>query len=243
MTPHGAIEELPIREGALVSEPHDALGRIAHAKLDEAARSPSAHAAFRPGPIAAAGREISLVRWVKQHLVRALDAERAAALARRVGDTPIVIGPAFRLDPSVLDAHERLLLAALDRPRGVDELATRTRQSRYRVLSFVHFLDVVGALAVTRSSRASADAPVAGPPREAPSARAASANVWSSRTAALRLLGLPPEADGALVRHAYRKLARALHPDLHPGVGEGRRRELERRLAHVNAAYGLLTAG
>ena len=42
------------------------------------------------------------------------------------------------------------------------------------------------------------------------------------------------------VKRAYRKLARALHPDLQPTADAQRRRTLERRFAEVTAAYEVL---
>ena len=44
-------------------------------------------------------------------------------------------------------------------------------------------------------------------------------------------------ADRETVKRAYRRLARALHPDLHTGTTDERRRQLERKLADVNCAY------
>jgi hypothetical protein len=56
------------------------------------------------------------------------------------------------------------------------------------------------------------------------------------------VLGLTPGADAADVKRAYRRLARALHPDLHPGATEEQRRQLERQLCQVNEAYRTLVA-
>ena len=44
------------------------------------------------------------------------------------------------------------------------------------------------------------------------------------------------------IKRAYRRLARALHPDLQPGLDDVRRRELEARLAEVTAAASTLLA-
>jgi len=51
------------------------------------------------------------------------------------------------------------------------------------------------------------------------------------------VLGVGPEATDADVRRARRRLAKALHPDLHAGGG---RVDAERRMALVNQAYDLL---
>ena len=56
---------------------------------------------------------------------------------------------------------------------------------------------------------------------------------------AYRLLGLAPGATWEEVRTARRRLAKSLHPDLHPGEG---RAEAQRRLAAVNRAVDRLRA-
>ncbi len=51
------------------------------------------------------------------------------------------------------------------------------------------------------------------------------------------VLGVGPDATDADVRRARRRLAKALHPDLHAG---GARADAERRMALVNQAFDLL---
>lgn len=51
------------------------------------------------------------------------------------------------------------------------------------------------------------------------------------------VLGVPRDADDAQIKKAFRRLARELHPDRHPGASEEELRDLERRFAEVNAAY------
>jgi curved DNA-binding protein CbpA len=63
-----------------------------------------------------------------------------------------------------------------------------------------------------------------------------------SDSEAYRMLGVPAGADRETVKRAYRRLARALHPDLHGAMNEERRRQLERKLAVVNTAYRRLVA-
>jgi len=58
--------------------------------------------------------------------------------------------------------------------------------------------------------------------------------------AARQLLGVDDAADAETVKRAYRRLARALHPDLQPDADDQRRRTLERRFAEVTAAYDAL---
>jgi hypothetical protein len=56
------------------------------------------------------------------------------------------------------------------------------------------------------------------------------------------VLGLPPGADEAEIKRAYRRLARAVHPDLHPGATAEERRALEARFAAITDAYRALVA-
>jgi hypothetical protein len=59
---------------------------------------------------------------------------------------------------------------------------------------------------------------------------------------AWRVLGLEPGAQAEEVRRAYRRLARTLHPDLHPGASDEERRSLSLRFAQVSEAYRTLVA-
>jgi molecular chaperone DnaJ len=56
----------------------------------------------------------------------------------------------------------------------------------------------------------------------------------------MRVLGVAATDDATAVKRAYRRLARALHPDLQPEADDQRRRALERRFAEVTAAYEAL---
>jgi hypothetical protein len=62
------------------------------------------------------------------------------------------------------------------------------------------------------------------------------------RAAALALLELGQDADPLAIKRAYRRLARELHPDLHPHVSEGERSELHRRFSELTDAYRTLVA-
>ncbi|HEY4013100.1 MAG TPA: J domain-containing protein [Polyangiaceae bacterium] len=54
---------------------------------------------------------------------------------------------------------------------------------------------------------------------------------------AWRVLGVAPGTDMAEIKRAYRRLARAVHPDLHPGATDEERRALEVRFAEITEAY------
>jgi len=58
-----------------------------------------------------------------------------------------------------------------------------------------------------------------------------------SLAAAYALLEVGQGADADEVKRAYRRLARALHPDVHPNASPEELRELEHRFAQVSAAY------
>jgi DnaJ-domain-containing protein 1 len=57
-----------------------------------------------------------------------------------------------------------------------------------------------------------------------------------------RILGLPPGSDATAIKRAYRRLARTVHPDLHPGATDEERRALEARFVELTAAYQSLVA-
>jgi hypothetical protein len=75
--------------------------------------------------------------------------------------------------------------------------------------------------------RARASTPMDEP---APAFASAHSNAWC-------LLGISPGTDLAGIKRAYRQLARAVHPDLHPGVTDNDRRALEARFVAITEAY------
>src|SRR5262249_31956854 len=50
---------------------------------------------------------------------------------------------------------------------------------------------------------------------------------------AWRILGVTPGSDPVDIKRAYKRLARAFHPDLHPHASDEERRALEARLVEV----------
>ena len=79
-------------------------------------------------------------------------------------------------------------------------------------------------------------APKSAPPREL------DRSAPIERLRALRLLGLPPGADDASIRRAFRAAAARVHPDRHQALPECERDRLQRALAELSAAYHLLCA-
>ncbi|HXN34221.1 MAG TPA: J domain-containing protein [Polyangiaceae bacterium] len=69
----------------------------------------------------------------------------------------------------------------------------------------------------------------------APSPPVAAPSAW-------RVLGLPPGTEVAEIKRAYRRLARTVHPDLHPEATEDQRRALEARFVVITEAYRALVA-
>jgi hypothetical protein len=63
-----------------------------------------------------------------------------------------------------------------------------------------------------------------------------------TRDVAFRVLGVSPQADEPEIRRAYRRLARAFHPDLHPAASDDERRSLIERFQAVTEAYRALVA-
>lgn len=62
----------------------------------------------------------------------------------------------------------------------------------------------------------------------------------SSRSEALKVLGLEPDAGAADIKKRHRELVRQFHPDRHQHLGEVAAKEAEARFREVQAAYELL---
>ena len=175
-----------------------------------------------------ASHGISLAAWARAHLEQQLDGSLAEALIRQLAGVRLMLRP--ELAPEPADEADRRMLAAMAQPRRLDQIWPLARTPRFRLLAFLHFLRAVDALEGA-GVVAERSAPIPSPPRPAPDAR---------RRAALRTLGIDDAADPDDVKRAYRRLARALHPDLQPDADAERRRALERRFAEVTAAYEAL---
>ena len=79
-------------------------------------------------------------------------------------------------------------------------------------------------------------------PRAEPARPSAHAAERLERLRALRLLGLPPGADAATIRRAFRAAAARVHPDRHQALPAPERARLQSALAELSAAYHLLCA-
>ena len=111
---------------------------------------------------------------------------------------------------SCIGLDERALVAMLAAPRTLDELERVQPAPPGRAARLCAFLDAVGALSVESEL---------------------------SLASAYALLELADGANADEVKRAYRRLARALHPDVHPNASPEELRDLERRFAAVSAAY------
>jgi hypothetical protein len=117
--------------------------------------------------------------------------------------------------PSCVAPDEARVLALLDERRPVDELLRSGLAERARIVRLLAFLDAVELLEV-----------------EDPALPAAYA-----------ALGLDEGASLDEVKRAWHRLARDLHPDLHPERTDEERRALAARFHTVRAAYRRLVPG
>lgn len=221
-------EVFVLRRGGVVCGEGELARRAIAGRLARLAAEPALTGSFDGGVAAyppGAAHQVALADWARSHLEAQLDGTLADLLVGELAGARLSVRG--ELAPSPLDDVDRRMLAALDRPRRLDQIWPLARTPRFRLLAFVHFLRSVGAL-VTEGVAAERSAPV----RVAPDA---------NRRAAQRLLGVEDGAELEAVKRAYRRLARALHPDLQPHADEQRRRALERRFAEVTAAYEMLT--
>ena len=221
-------EELVLRRGSLCADdPRAGLVRLARlAAVGPAiARFDGGVSAHPPVP---AARTIPLAAWARHHLESQLDASRAEQLTAQLAGARLSMRPELSPPMAMLDETDRRILAAMAQPRRLDQLWPLARTPRFRLLSFLYFLRQVGGLV-----EAGIGAYESGPHRTPIDPR---------RTEAARLLGVDAVADRETIKRAYRRLARALHPDLQPDAVIERRRELERRLAEVTSAAETLLA-
>jgi hypothetical protein len=131
-----------------------------------------------------------------------------AAFRARVADRTLGLRGAPH--SSCIGLDERSIISALATPRTLDQLDALGSCTRERIARLCAFLDAMEILVVGASL---------------------------SAASAYALLELPDGAPVEEVKRAYRRLARALHPDAHPTASPDELRELERRFTEVSAAY------
>lgn len=224
--PAGRPDVFVLRRGAAVCGDGELAKRSVAARLARAAAEPSLAATFAGGVAACppgAAHQVSLAGWVRSHAEAQLDGARAELLVRELSGCRLSVRAG--LAPEALDDADRRMLAAMAQPRRLDQIWPLARAPRFRLLAFLHFLRAAGALAVEGVVAGSAPVRAIDP----------------RRALALRVLGVDDGADADAVKRAYRRLARALHPDLQPDADDQRRRALERRFAEVTAAYESLS--
>jgi len=130
------------------------------------------------------------------------------AFRARIGDAKLQL--LQQPHTSCIGLDERPLIAMLASPRTLAELDATRVTPPLRVSRLCAFLEAVGALSVESEL---------------------------SLAAAYKLLELADGAGAEEVKKAYRRLARELHPDVHPNAPPEKLRELERLFAAVSAAY------
>ena len=213
-------ERVLIRDGELLTEPCQSIGRQAERYLARLAALRSASYGFRGGtadfPHVTLQRQFAISGWARRHLESQMSADRARALVAELAGVRLSIKPGLIPERAICDKNDMRIIAAMSRPLRLDQIWPLARTPRFRLLTFLHFLREIDALAMVG---------VAIPAPRADLARAH------------RLLGVGSSASRATVKRAYRRLARALHPDLHPDATSERRRHLEHKLAAVTSAY------
>ena len=221
-------EVLVLRRGSLCAD--DA--RVGLARLARLAAVGPALVRFDGGvsahPPVPAARTVPLAAWARRHLESQLDASRAEQLTAQLAGARLSLRPELSPPMAMLDEADRRILAAMAQPRRLDQLWPLARTPRFRLLGFLYFLRQVGGLV-----EAGIGAFDSGPHR---------APLDPRRSEAARVLGVEAIADRETIKRAYRRLARALHPDLQPDAALERRRDLERRLAEVTSAAETLLA-
>lgn len=223
--PDRRTEVLVLRRGQLMAEVTDALGRQTRRRLAYIASLAGAYYTFdsdaETAPADAVARPFSLAGWARSHFEAQLDTQGAQVLVEEFTGVRMVVVAEHAPDASLCDATDRRILDALKTPMRLDQVWHQARTPRFRLLAFLYFLRCVGALELV-SAVATRREPL-------------------SLEEARRILGVSEDADADAVKRAYRRLARALHPDLHPHASDDHRRALERRLAAVTSAYAQLT--
>lgn len=232
VTPRGERAEVfVLRRGAVMVGDGEIARKAAVARLARMCVVDSLAVVFEGGVTAyppGASNQVTLTGWARQHLEQQLDGSLAESIVRELAGVRLLLRA--ELAPEPVDEADRRMLAAMTLPRRLDQIWPLARTPRFRLLAFLHFLRGVDAL----------EAVGVVAERSAPHRMFDPRMLDPRRQAAMRMLGVEDGADPDAVKRAYRRLARALHPDLQPEADALRRRTLERRFAEVTAAYETL---
>jgi hypothetical protein len=221
-------EVFVLRRGAVMLADGDAARRAVTGRLVRAVALDALDALFEGGVSSyppGSQHTLPLAPWARAHLEQQLDGALADQLLRQLAGIRLSVRVELAPDPATCDEADRRMLVALAQPRRLDQISSLARTSRFRLLSFIHFLRSVDALDVEGVVAEKSDRMRAIDPK---------------RTIARDVLGVADDADLEDVKRAYRRLARELHPDLRPDCDHAERRTLERRFAEVTAAYEAL---
>ncbi len=170
---------------------------------------------------------------------------RAIASKRLHGE---VLIEEFRLSGGVVEgAVRRQMLARLGRLEQLPDAQIRFRVTLPTPRGAV-VKDPLGPTQFLAGRRRLRDrtqpsAPTPAPSRQRP-ARGASlpGSPRESPPSAWRVLGVDPGADSTEIKRAYRRLARAYHPDLHPEATDPEKKQLAERFNALMTAYRSLVA-
>ena len=128
---------------------------------------------------------------------------------------------------------------------GEDVISGLRRQLRFRIEALFRLSEALIRFHVRAPRDASERRPAALGPEEflhdRPRARKTRNLRSAPNEAAFRVLGLGPGADDEAVQRAFRRLARDVHPDRHPGASAEERARLLSRFAELSQAYHTLT--
>jgi len=167
---------------------------------------------------------------------------RAIASKRLHGE---VLVAEFRLSETVVDAAVRKQM--LTRLGRLEQLTDA--QLRFRVTVPIPRGAVVAAplgptqfLSGRRRFRDRGAATSAPPARARDRAGSVPTRAESTPLSAWRVLGVAPGADASEIKRAYRRLARAYHPDLHPEASDPEKKHLVERFHALTEAYRALVA-
>ena len=230
ITPEGSRrgEVFVLRRGAVVVADGELARRALIARLVRLVALDGVTLEFEGGVTAyppGTQHQVPLAGWARGHLEQQVDGALAEVLVRQLAGVRLMVRPEIAPELATCDEADRRMLAAMAQPRRLEQICALARTPRYRLLAFLHFLRAVDAL----------DCEGVVAEKSAPTRI-----VDPRRTSARRVLGVPEDADLEVIKRAYRRLARALHPDLQPEADHTRRRALERRFAEVTAAYEAL---